>query len=66
MNCSTLQRFSADRRAYDICNRVSRADFMEVDLFHVNVVNFGFGSSQSAKDIARRLLGAVAESVRPR
>ena len=61
LDCQCL---SAHRCAHDIGDRVSRSDFVEVDVLHVNVVDLCLGSSQCDEDLARRLLGAVADGGR--
>ena len=47
------ERLGADRRADDIHDRVGRADFVEVNVLDVDVVDLGFRRAQREKDFAR-------------
>ena len=59
-NTFDLQCFGTYGCAYDIDDGIRCADFMEVNVLHVNVVNLGLRLSERAKNLARRLLGAVS------
>src|SRR5256885_12121569 len=56
------QSFRANRGADNIHNGVNRADFVEMDLLDVSVVNLGFRHSQGFKDLYSPIFRRLADA----
>ena len=55
---------AADGRANDVHNRIHRADFVEVNLFHVGVVDLRLGLTQRLEDVGGGLAGGARSGLR--